>query len=263
MYNLAADMGGMGFIENNKALCMLSVLINTHLLQAAQEANVDRFFYAVSACVYNADKQTQRRRHAAEGSRRLSRRCPKMATAGRSCFSERMCRHFREDFGLVHARGALPQCLWPARHLGRRPRKSAGRDLPQSHRRRSKPATHEIEIWGDGKQTRSFMYIDDCVEGILKIMHSDIEEPINLGSDELTTINGLVEMVEDIAGVELKHRHNLSAPKGVNGRNSDNTLIKKYLGWAPGIRLRDGMERTYRWIYEEYLKVHRGEAVRT
>jgi nucleoside-diphosphate-sugar epimerase len=121
----------------------------------------------------------------------------------------------------------------------------------------------EIEIGGDGKQTRSFMYIDDCIDGILRIMHSNIEEPINLGSDELTTINGLVEMVEDIAGVEFIHKHNLSAPKGVNGRNSDNTLIKKYLGWAPGIRLRDGMERTYRWIYEEYLKVHRGETVRT
>ena len=124
-------------------------------------------------------------------------------------------------------------------------------------------AANEIEIWGDGQQTRSFMYIDDCVDGILRIMHSKIEEPINLGSDELTTINGLVEMVEDIASVELKHRHNLSAPKGVNGRNSDNTLIKKYLGWAPGITLRDGMERTYRWIREEYLKVHRGETVRT
>ena len=121
----------------------------------------------------------------------------------------------------------------------------------------------EIEIWGDGKQTRSFMYIDDCIEGILKIMHGNIDEPINLGSDELTTINGLVDMVEDIAGVQLKHRHNLSAPKGVNGRNSDNTLIKKCLGWAPGIRLRDGMERTYDWIHEEYFKVHRGETVRT
>jgi nucleoside-diphosphate-sugar epimerase len=120
-----------------------------------------------------------------------------------------------------------------------------------------------IEIWGDGKQTRSFMYIDDCIEGILKITHSDVIEPLNLGSDELTTINGLVEMVEEIAGVQLKHKHNLSAPKGVNGRNSDNTLIKKHLGWAPGIRLRDGMERTYRWIHEEYQKVNRGEAVRT
>ena len=112
----------------------------------------------------------------------------------------------------------------------------------------------EIEIWGDGKQTRSFMYIDDCILGIDKIMHSDVEEAINLGSDELTTILGLSEMVEEIAGVKLKHDHNLTAPKGVNGRNSDNTLVKKYLGWAPGIRLRDGMEKTYDWIHEEYLK---------
>jgi nucleoside-diphosphate-sugar epimerase len=120
-----------------------------------------------------------------------------------------------------------------------------------------------IEIWGDGKQTRSFMYIDDCIEGILKITHSDVLEPLNLGSDELTTINGLVDMVEEIAGVSLQHKHNLSAPKGVNGRNSDNTLIKKHLGWAPGVRLRDGMEKTYRWIHEEYQKAHRGVTVRT
>lgn len=261
VYNLAADMGGMGFIENNKALCMLSVLINTHLLQAAQEAKVDRFFYASSACVYNADKQ----RSEDVVPLKEADAYPAMPEDGygwEKLFSERMCRHFREDYGLITRVARFHNVYGPYGTW------DGGREkAPAATCRKVIDAVETgkdtIEIWGDGKQTRSFMYIDDCVEGILRIMHSNIEEPINLGSDELTTINGLYDMVEDIAGVELKHKHNLSAPKGVNGRNSDNTLIKKYLGWAPGIRLRDGMERTYRWIHEEYLKVNRGETVRT
>jgi nucleoside-diphosphate-sugar epimerase len=261
VYNLAADMGGMGFIENNKALCMLSVLINTHVLQAALDAKADRFFYSSSACVYNADKQRSedvvplKEADAYPG-------MPEDGYGWEKLFSERMCRHFREDFGLVTRVARFHNVYGP---LGTW---DGGREkAPAATCRKVIDAVETgkdtIEIWGDGRQTRSFMYIDDCIEGILKIMHSNIEEPINLGSDELTTIEGLYDMVEDIAGVELKHTHNLSAPKGVNGRNSDNTLIKKYLDWAPGIRLRDGMERTYRWIYEEYLKVNRGEAVRT
>ncbi len=261
VYNLAADMGGMGFIENNKALCMLSVLINTHLLQAAHEARVGRFFYASSACVYNADKQ----RNEAVTPLKESDAYPAMPEDGygwEKLFSERMCRHFREDYGLETRVARFHNVYGP---LGTW---DGGREkAPAAICRKVIHAVEagetEIEIWGDGKQTRSFMYIDDCVEGIRRIIQSNIIEPLNLGSDELTTINGLVEMVEDIAGVELKHRHNLSAPKGVNGRNSDNTLIKKQLGWAPGIRLRDGMQCTYEWIYEEYLKVHRGETVRT
>ena len=261
VYNLAADMGGMGFIENNRALCMLSVLINTHLLQAALNAKADRFFYASSACVYNADKQ----RNEAVTPLKESDAYPAMPEDGygwEKLFSERMCRHFREDFGLETRVARFhnvygPQGTWE----GGREKAPAAICRKVIHAVES--GEDEIEIWGDGKQTRSFMYVDDCVEGILKIAHSDVIEPLNLGSDELTTINGLVEMVEDIAGVELKHRHNLSAPKGVNGRNSDNTLIKKHLGWAPGISLREGMERTFSWIREEYLKVHRGEAVRT
>jgi nucleoside-diphosphate-sugar epimerase len=261
VYNLAANMGGMGFIENNKALCMLSVLINTHLLQAAQEFGVERFFYASSACVYNADKQ----RDEDVVPLKEEDAYPAMPEDGygwEKLFSERMCRHFREDFGLVTRVARFHNVYGPYGTW------DGGREkAPAATCRKVIDAIETgkdtIEIWGDGKQTRSFMYIDDCVEGILRIMHSDVEEPLNLGSDELTTIEGLYDMVEDIAGVELKHTHNLSAPKGVNGRNSDNTLIKKYLGWAPGIRLRDGMERTYRWIHEEYLKVHRGESVRT
>jgi GDP-D-mannose 3',5'-epimerase len=254
VYNLAADMGGMGFIENNKALCMLSVLINTHLLQAAHEAKVDRYFYASSACVYNADKQ----KSSEVVPLKESDAYPAMAEDGygwEKLFSERMCRHFWEDYGLMTRVARFHNVYGPfGTWEGGREKAPAAICRKVIHAVEN--GEREIEIWGDGRQTRSFMYIDDCVEGILRIMHSKIEEPINLGSDELTTINGLVEMVEDIAGVELKHRHNLSAPKGVNGRNSDNTLIKQYLDWAPGIRLRDGMERTYQWIRTEYLKSH-------
>jgi GDP-D-mannose 3',5'-epimerase len=261
VYNLAADMGGMGFIENNKALCMLSVLINTHLLQAAQEAKVDRYFYASSACVYNADKQ----RNEAVTPLKEGDAYPAMPEDGygwEKLFSERMCRHFREDFGL-ETRVARFHNVYGPHGTWDGGREKAPAAICRKVIHAIETGENEIEIWGDGRQTRSFMYIDDCVEGILRITRSDVIEPINLGSDELTTINGLAEMVEDIAGVELKHRHNLSAPKGVNGRNSDNTLITKYLGWAPNIRLRDGMERTYRWIYDEYLKAHRNEIART
>jgi GDP-D-mannose 3',5'-epimerase len=261
VYNLACDMGGMGFIENNKALCMLSVLINTHLLQAAQAANVQRFFYSSSACVYNADKQ----RNAAVTPLKEADAYPAMPEDGygwEKLFSERMCRHFREDYGL-ETRVARFHNVYGPHGTWDGGREKAPAAVCRKVINAIETGQDEIEIWGDGKQTRSFMYIDDCVEGIRRIMKSDVAEPLNLGSDELTTINGLVEMVEEIAGVELRHRHNLLAPKGVNGRNSDNTLIKKHLGWAPGIRLRDGMERTYHWIHEEYLKVNRGETVRT
>jgi GDP-D-mannose 3',5'-epimerase len=254
VYNLAADMGGMGFIENNKALCMLSVLINTHLLQAAHEARVDRFFYASSACVYNADKQ---RSHDVTPLKEEDA-YPAMAEDGygwEKLFSERMCRHFREDYGLT-TRVARFHNVYGPDGTWEGGREKAPAAICRKVINAIENEEEVIEIWGDGCQTRSFMYIDDCIDGILKITQSQVEEPLNLGSDELTTINGLVDIVEDIAGIKLERRYNLSAPKGVNGRNSDNTLIKKYLGWAPGIRLRDGMEQTYRWIKEEYLKKH-------
>ncbi len=257
IYNLAADMGGMGFIENNKALCMLSVLINTHLLQAATAAKADRYFYASSACVYNADKQKSE--HVVP--LKEDDAYPAMPEDGygwEKLFSERMCRHFREDYGL-HTRVARfhnvygPYGTWE----GGREKAPAATCRKIIHAKET--GATEVEIWGDGKQTRSFMYIDDCIKGILAITDSDILEPINLGSDELTTIEALYNMVEEIAGVKLKHTHNLTAPKGVNGRNSDNTKIQEYLGWAPGIRLRDGMEKTYDWIYGEYQKHYAGQ----
>jgi GDP-D-mannose 3',5'-epimerase len=247
VYNLAADMGGMGFIENNRALCMLTVLINTHLCLAAKKHKVKRYFYASSACVYNADKQTNPDVTALKESDAY----PAQAEDGygwEKLFSERMCRHFREDFGLTTRVARYHNVYGP---LGTY---DGGREkAPAAICRKVITAKltgkHKIEIWGDGHQTRSFMYIDDCLKGTQDILASDILEPINLGSSELVSINGLVDIVESIAGIKLKRSYNLSAPKGVNGRNSDNTLIKKYLGWEPSVRLRDGLEKTYAWIY--------------
>jgi nucleoside-diphosphate-sugar epimerase len=251
VYNLAADMGGMGFIENNKALCMLSVLINTHLLMAARDEGISRFFYASSACVYNADKQ----KSAEITPLREADAYPAMPEDGygwEKLFSERMCRHFREDFG-VTTRVARFHNVYGPHGTWDGGREKAPAAVCRKVIQAKLSGRHEIEIWGDGHQTRSFMYIDDCLYGIDRITHSDIEQPLNLGSNELVTINGLVDIVEDIAGIRLKRKYNLAAPKGVNGRNSDNTRIQELLGWQPSIRLRDGMEKTYAWIYDEYL----------
>jgi nucleoside-diphosphate-sugar epimerase len=251
VFQLAADMGGMGFIENNKALCMLSVLINTHMLLAARDAGVQRYFYSSSACVYNGDKQknpevTPLKEEDAYPA------LPEDGYGWEKMFSERMCRHFEEDFGL--------QCRVARYHnvYGPHGTWTGGREkAPAAMCRKVLEAKlsgkHEIEIWGDGHQTRSFMYIDDCTRGSQMIMESDIHEPINLGSSELVSINELVDIVEEIAGVKLYRKYDLNAPKGVNGRNSDNTKIVNYLRWEPSIRLKDGMARTYEWIEKEML----------
>lgn len=252
VYNLAADMGGMGFIENNRALCMLSVLINTHLLMAAREAGAERFFYASSACVYNADKQRDPNVTALKESDAYPA-MPEDGYGWEKLFSERMCRHFREDFGL-HTRVARYHNVYGPHGTWDGGREKAPAAICRKVIAAKLSGKHEIEIWGDGQQTRSFMYIEDCLRGTQAIMESNILEPINLGSSELVSINQLVDIVSEIGGVKLKRSYNLSAPKGVNGRNSDNTLIKKYLGWEPCIRLRDGLERTYRWIYDQMVK---------
>src|SRR5881394_1403442 len=249
VYNLAADMGGMGFIENNRALCMLSVLINTHLLMAARTFVAHRFFYASSACVYAADKQTSPDVIALKESDAYPA-MPEDGYGWEKLFSERMCRHFREDFGLITRVARYHNVYGPhGTYDGGREKAPAAicRKVIQA----KLSGNHEIEIWGDGKQTRSFQWVDDCVKGTQMIMNGDFAEPLNLGSSELVTINQLVDIVEDIAGLKLKRRYNLSAPKGVNGRNSDNTLIQKVFGWEPSTKLRDGLERTYQWIYDE------------
>ena len=251
IYNLAANMGGMGFIENNKALCMLSVLINTHLLQAAVKSRVKRFFYASSACVYNGDKQ----KTFEAPSLKEEDAYPALAEDGygwEKLFSERMCRHFYEDFGLYTrvARFHNVYGPWGTWDGGREKAPAA---ICRKVIEAKVSGRHEIEIWGSGEQTRSFMFIDDCLKGIDLIMNSGILEPINLGSSEAVTVNQLVDLAEEIAGIKLKRNYNLSAPKGVNGRNSDNTRIREYLHWEPNIALRIGLEKTYRWIYDQYM----------
>jgi len=259
VYNLAANMGGMGFIENNKALCMLSVLINTHLLQSAKEQGVERFFYSSSACVYNADKQRDPNVTALKEEDAYPGQ-PEDGYGWEKLFSERMCRHFREDFGVVTRMARYHNVYGPFGTW------DGGREkAPAAVCRKVIEAKlsgkHTIEIWGDGHQTRSFMYITDCLKGTQAIMHSDITDAINLGSSELVSINQLVDIVEDIAKIKLKRTYNLKAPKGVNGRNSDNTLIQKLLGWEPNVRLRDGMEKTYRWIHDQITsKAHKKSA---
>jgi nucleoside-diphosphate-sugar epimerase len=260
VYNLAADMGGMGFIENNKALCMLTVLINTHLLMAAKDASTKRFFYASSACAYAADKQTDPNVTALKEEDAYPA-MPEDGYGWEKLFSERMCRHFLEDFDLTTRMARFHNVYGPhGTYDGGREKAPAAICRKVIEAKLS--GNHEIEVWGDGKQTRSFMWIDDCVKGTQMIMNGDYAEPLNLGSSELVTINQLVDIVEDIAGLKLKRNYNLSAPKGVNGRNSDNTLIQKVFGWEPSTRLRDGLEKTYHWIYDQ-MAGKKPKAVRT
>lgn len=259
VYNLAADMGGMGFIENNKALCMLTVLINTHLLKASSDAGVERFFFASSACVYNASKQSD------FDSPRLREQdaYPAMPEDGygwEKLFSERMCRHFYEDFGM-EARVARYHNVYGPHGTFSGGREKAPAAICRKVIEAKLGRTSEIEIWGTGEQSRSFMHVDDCIEGTLSIMRSEnLDSPINLGSEETVTINGLVDLVEDIAGTKLLRTYNLSAPKGVNGRSSDNTLIRQVFDWEPSISLRTGLETTYQWIYDQMASgIGRGE----
>ena len=257
-FNLAADMGGMGFIETHKAACMLSVLINTHLLMAAKERGLKRHFYSSSACVYNAEKQMDPRNPGL----RESDAYPAMAEDGygwEKLFSERMCRHFREDFGLVTRVARYHNVYGPfGTYDGGREKAPAAICRKVIEARRS--GKREIVIWGDGEQTRSFMYIDDCIKGTLDIMASGIEEPINLGSSEMVSINQLVDIVEDIAGLKLERKYDPDAPKGVRGRNSENTLIRKALNWEPSTPLRAGMQKTFEWIEGEMNKRWRFES---
>jgi nucleoside-diphosphate-sugar epimerase len=229
------------------------VLINTHLLMASHKAGVKRYFYASSACVYAADKQTDPNITGL----RESDAYPAMPEDGygwEKLFSERLCRHYTEDFGLITRVPRFHNVYGPnGTYDGGREKAPAA--VCRKVISAKLAGKHEIEIWGNGEQTRSFMYIDDCLHGIDRIMHSDtVTFPINLGSTEKVSINQLVDIVEDIAGVKLKRRYNLSAPKGVNGRNSENTLIKKMLGWEPSTPLRDGMKKTYTWILGEMTK---------
>lgn len=252
VFNLAADMGGMWFIERFKAECMLSVLISTNMLLAARDCGVDRFFYASSACVYNAEKQ----KNAAVTPLREADAYPALCEDGygwEKLFSERMARHFMEDYFMTTRVARFHNVYGPQGTY------DGGREkAPAAICRKVALAKitghHEIDIWGDGEQTRSFMYIDDCIEGSLRIMESDCNVPLNLGSDELVTINQMVTIVEGLAGIKLKRNYMLDAPQGVRGRNSDNTKIRQEIGWAPHISLQNGLEKTYAWIFDELNK---------
>ncbi|GIJ44472.1 NAD-dependent dehydratase [Virgisporangium aliadipatigenens] len=248
VFNLAADMGGMGFIENHKADCMLSVLTSTHVLQAAKEAGVDRFFYSSSACVYAADKQTD----ADVVALKEEDAYPAMPEDGygwEKLFSERLARHFREDYGVATRVGRYHNVYGPNGTW------TGGREkAPAAACRKVAMAVltgdTEVEIWGDGEQTRSFMYVDDCITGTLKVTRGDFVEPINIGSAEMVSINQLFRIVSEIAGIELTYKH-VPGALGVRGRNSDNTLIQKEFGWEPSTRLADGLEVTYRWVFDQ------------
>ena len=252
IYNLAADMGGMGFIEHNKALCMLSVLTNTHLLMAAKRNKTEKFFFSSSACVYNGDKQKDPNITALKEEDAY----PALAEDGygwEKLFSERMCRHFNEDFGL-ETRMARYHNVYGPFGTWDGGREKAPAAICRKVIKAKITGNHEIEIWGDGNQTRSFMYIDDCIRGSTMLMESDFRDPINIGSSQKVTINQLVDIAENIAGIKLHRKYNLNAPKGVNGRNSDNTLILNKFNWEPSISLETGLTKTYKWIYDQMNK---------
>ena len=249
IYNLAADMGGMGFIENNKAECMLSVLTSTNMLVAARDAGTKRFFYSSSACVYAGDKQTDPNVTALKEADAYPAD-PEDGYGWEKLFSERMARHFREDYGL-ETRVARYHNVYGPEGTFEGGREKAPAALSRKIAEAKLSGKHTIDVWGDGEQSRSFMYIDDCLRGSQEILHGENIEPVNLGSSELVTINQMIGILEEIAGIKVEKEHDLTAPQGVRGRNSDNTMFHSIYGWEPSITLHDGLERTYGWIYDQ------------
>jgi len=253
VYNLACDMGGIGFIETNKAACMLSVLISTNSLKAAHENDTcDKYFYSSSACVYNGQFQDSEDVTELEESMAYPAN-PEDGYGWEKLFSERMCRHFYEDYGFEARVARLHNIYGPnGTYKGGREKSIAAicRKVAEAKINNQ----DMIEIWGDGNQVRSFTYIDDCVKGIQLITNGENTDPVNLGSSEHVTINNLVKLVEEIAGVDLKKKHDLSKPQGVRGRSSDNTLINELYSWEPSTSLADGVTSTYNWIYAQILK---------
>ena len=252
IYNMACNMGGMGFIENNKADCMLSVLINTNLLRASLVHKIKKYFFSSSACVYNGTKQEKIFIKGLKESDAYPAE-PEDGYGWEKVFSERMCRHFTEDFGLETRVIRYHNVYGP---LGTY---DGGRDkAPAALSRKIALAKmnneKEIEVWGDGKQTRSFMYIDDCIVGTKKIFNSDLKDVYNLGSDEQVSINQMIDVIEEIADYKVVRKYLLDKPLGVRGRSSDNTKIQADLNWAPSITLKDGLKKTYKWI-ENHIKM--------
>ncbi len=261
VYNLAADMGGMGFIETHRVECLRSILINTHMIEAAYRAGTRRYFFSSSACAYNTDLQKDPHVRALKESDAY----PAMAERGygwEKLISEMFCQEYWEERGLETHIARVHNVFGPhGTWFGGREKAPAA--ISRKVIEALDTGVHEIEIWGDGTQTRSFMYIDECTLGIDLIMHCDelTATPINLGSHELISINDLVSMVEEIGGVKLHRTYKLDAPKGVAGRNSDNTFIRNVLDWEPHLPLHTGMERTYAWIKDQYALRKAGQRV--
>ena len=252
VYNLAADMGGMGFIERFRVECLRSILINTHMIEAAYRAGAERYFFSSSACAYNTELQEDPQARAL----RESDAYPAMAERGygwEKLMSEMFCQEYWAERGLRTSIARFhnvygPHGTWDGG------REKAPAAICRKVIEAKDTGTHDIVIWGDGRQTRSFMYIDDCVKGINMIMHCHElnATPINLGSSELVSINALVSLVEEIGGIKLERQYDPNAPRGVAGRNSDNTMIKKILNWEPRTPLREGLEKTYAWIEQQH-----------
>lgn len=261
VYNLAADMGGMGFIERFRVECLRSILVNTHLIEAASRGGAERFFFSSSACAYNVELQKQPDVRALKESDAY----PAMAERGygwEKLMSEMFCQEYSAERGLKTAIARFHNVYGP---LGTWDggREKAPAAICRKVIEAKDTGRHRINIWGTGEQTRSFMFIDDCVHGIDRIMHCDelIATPINLGSSELISINQLVSLAEEIGGVKLEREHDLTAPQGVAGRNSDNTFIKQVLGWEPHTPFKTGLQATYEWIETQYRQRKAGSRV--
>ena len=252
--NMACNMGGMGFIENNKALCMLSVLVNTHMLMACKEYNVKKYFFSSSACVYNADKQNKT---FIEGLKEDDAypALPEDGYGWEKLFSERMCRHFLEDYKLDVKVARFHNIYGPnGTYEGGREKAPAALCRKAINAKINNEDL--IEVWGDGEQTRSFLYIEDCIDATLKFFRSKYHGPINIGSEEQVSINQMIETIEKFSGKKFKKIYQLDKPKGVRGRSSNNDLIRKLLNWEPKFTLKQGLLSTYNWIEEEIKKKH-------
>ena len=252
--NMACNMGGMGFIENNKALCMLSVLVNTHMLLACKEFKIKKYFFSSSACAYNQDLQNDTSITGLKEADAYPAN-PEDGYGWEKLFSERMCRHFLEDYGLDVKVARYHNIFGPSgTYDGGREKAPAA--LCRKIINSIINGEDEINVWGDGKQTRSFLYIDDCVEATLKLFESNFHGPINIGSEEKVSINEMIDKIEKISNKKVKRNYQIDKPKGVRGRNSDNTLIRSQLKWEPKFSLYQGLEKTYNWILTEIKKKH-------
>ena len=253
VFNMACNMGGMGFIENNKAECMQSVLINTNLLIACKEFGIKRYFFSSSACAYNITKQQN---VFIEGLKENDAypAAPEDGYGWEKLFSERMCRHFMEDYGLEVRIARYHNIYGPyGTYDGGREKAPAALCRKIIHAK--KENLEKIEVWGDGNQTRSFLYIEDCIEGTLRLFESDYSEPVNIGSDEQVSINQMIDIIQEISKIKkLSRDYQLDKPKGVRGRSSNNDLVKKVLNWSFKIKLKDGLKKTYDWTYNEISK---------